>query len=165
MKCDHCDNEATVHEVTIKDGVNVERHLCEQCAATEGLAPAAGPVELIKAVLESQVGPRSDGCPLCGTTFDEFRHQTLLGCPGCYEAFESRLAPLIERAHEGATQHVGRAPRATEGAAVSEAARERAMRVMAIRRMLDEAVSSEQFERAAQLRDELRRLTGEGAPR
>ncbi len=43
-------------------------------------------------------------------TFREFRQQKLLGCPHDYDAFERALLPLIEGAHDGASQHVGKAP-------------------------------------------------------
>ena len=38
MKCDNCNNPATVHLTEIKHGKKIEKHLCEQCAAqNEGL--------------------------------------------------------------------------------------------------------------------------------
>ena len=37
MNCDRCDNEATVHELTVVNGVPHEKHLCEQCASQEGM--------------------------------------------------------------------------------------------------------------------------------
>ena len=41
MRCDRCENEATVHETLIKDGVPVERNLCESCAAQSGVVKIA----------------------------------------------------------------------------------------------------------------------------
>lgn len=43
MKCDLCDQEATVHEQTIRAGKVSERHLCERCAREAGISinPAA----------------------------------------------------------------------------------------------------------------------------
>ena len=58
-----------------------------------------------------EVVKQSPACGACGTTFAKFRQTGLLGCAQCYFAFEDRLAPLIERAHEGASQHVGKTPR------------------------------------------------------
>ena len=38
MKCNNCNNTATVHLTEIKGGKKIEKHLCEQCAAeNEGL--------------------------------------------------------------------------------------------------------------------------------
>jgi protein arginine kinase activator len=195
MKCDLCENEATVHEVTVKSGVKVEKHLCESCARQQGISvqPSVPINELITKYVMAHAAPsaapsapapsgtaRATVCPTCGTTYAEFRQTGLLGCADCYKAFEAQLSPLLERAHEGATHHVGKLPRRTLAAsrlsqgsgtaargleAVLGGAEERAKRLTAIRMQLDEAVSSEQYERAAKLRDELRRLSEMGAAR
>ena len=200
MKCDKCGGEATVHEVTIRSGKKVERHLCEQCAKGEGLpvqpqnvsvtqvlhqfiaqqaagaaAPLAGP---------SPEAAKASQCPVCGTTYAQFRHDGLLGCPECYASFEIQLGPLLERAHEGGTHHVGKVPRRIAGPAQPAALpappspgaphrsqrpsppkpaprpapEDRARRAESLKRKLAEAVASEQSEGAATLRDELRRL-------
>ena len=170
MKCDLCDRESTVHEVTVKGGVKIERHLCEQCAAEQGLQTNSGnPMEMLKSMAQPKRVPapaqRPSGCGACGTTFSEFKSSGVLGCPECYAAFESQLASLIERAHEGATNHIGKAPSTHPSGprpAIAAAIEERAHRIAAIRRLLDEAVKAEQYERAAQLRDELRKLTEVG---
>ncbi len=180
MKCDLCELEATVHEVTVRNGVKVERHLCEACAAQQGISVqhAVAPAELIKLILDPTGARRAQpkpaaACPKCGMTFAEFKQGGLLGCPACYKALEPQLGPLIERAHEGATQHVGKIPRRRDpGAApgpTSEPtppgdAGELVQRVSQLRRMLDDAVRAEHYERAARLRDELRKLTGADEP-
>jgi protein-arginine kinase activator protein McsA len=43
--------------------------------------------------------------------FAQFRNNGLLGCGACYAAFEGLLSPMLARAHEGGTHHVGRKPR------------------------------------------------------
>lgn len=174
MKCDQCDNEATVHEVTVREGEKIERHLCEQCAVQVGIAgeSAASPIEILKMIVDPPATrqTKATACPTCGLTFEDFRTGGLLGCPNCYEAFEARLLPLIERAHEGGLQHCGKIPTRLCGQAQTSKTRvlaalieERAHRAAAIRRQLEEAVKTEQYERAAQLRDELTRLTQEQA--
>lgn len=173
MKCDHCDNEATVREVTMKNGVRIERHLCEQCAQQHGISiqPQVSIDELIgKYVLPHVLGAQSTppaakgtACPSCKLGYSDFKQTGLLGCPDCYRVFETQLAPLIERAHEGAGQHIGKSPKRRGGgagpqASLTAALQERAQRLRAIRKQLDDAVKSEQYEKAAQLRDELRKL-------
>lgn len=180
MKCDRCDNDATVHEVTVLHGVKVEKHLCEACAASEGIAGATLGELLTKFMTQdAEVGakpkhvqkPRVVACSGCGFTFDQFRQAGLLGCPACYKAFETLLTPLIERAHEGATQHTGKIPKriaaraaghedeaATEAALVRAQIRERQERLKVLQRQLDEAVRGEQYELAARLRDQIRKV-------
>ncbi|MDX2131210.1 MAG: UvrB/UvrC motif-containing protein [Planctomycetota bacterium] len=168
MKCDHCDNEATVHEVTVRNGVKVERHLCEAHAAEQGIPVKGVPQigEIIKqhvTAMSQAATTRGSACPSCRTTFGEFKQHGMLGCAACYAAFEAQLGPLIERAHEGAARHVGKKPRrASDGSEDADRAQaelaERARRLARIRAELEDAVKEEQYERAARLRDELRRL-------
>ncbi len=180
MKCDRCDNDATVHEVTVRNGVKVEKHLCEACAAGEGIAGASLGELLTKFMTQdAEVGakpkhvhkPRVAACPGCGFTFDQFRQAGVLGCPACYKVFETLLTPLIERAHEGATQHAGKVPKriaaraagredeaATEAALARAQLRERQERLKVLQRQLDEAVRGEQYELAARLRDQIRKV-------
>jgi protein-arginine kinase activator protein McsA len=40
--CDLCGDQATVHEVSVHNGVGVERNLCERCAALAGLGLTLG---------------------------------------------------------------------------------------------------------------------------
>ncbi|MBC7835259.1 MAG: UvrB/UvrC motif-containing protein [Phycisphaerales bacterium] len=119
MKCQKCDNEATVHEVMIKGGKQVEKHLCEICAKAEGFAvQSKGQVAtLLTQFLATQVTPTAQGegvrsaCRSCGTTYAQFRATGDLGCPDCYAAFDAQLGPLLERAHEGGGRHVGKVPK------------------------------------------------------
>lgn len=156
-KCDRCENEATVHEVVIRNGEKAEKHLCESCAREGGVAlGATAPItDLITKFVISQAkgekpATKSGACAECGLTFAEFRQHGLLGCPECYTAFEPQLSSMIERAHEGATHHVGKTPKRAGGGAPS-----RHERIMRLRKELSEAIGSEQYERAASLRDQL----------
>jgi len=158
MKCDRCDEEAVVHEIVVQGGEKVEKHLCSSCASEEGLVPQQSgtlSAPLSKLVLSSSIiakpasgSPRS--CPGCGATWAEFRKTGLLGCPECYETFDEKLTPLLERAHEGSAEHTGKAPRR------SGEALDRRRLVAALRKQLLEAVDAEHYERAAELRDKLR---------
>ncbi|MGE3108741.1 MAG: UvrB/UvrC motif-containing protein [Phycisphaerales bacterium] len=191
MKCDLCENEATVHEWTKVGG---QRHLCESCAKQAGLpvqsqAPFSQIVaSLLKHAAENEAAEAAAGgeteveekagkplgaCAACGLELAQFRSTGLLGCPECYHAFESVLGPLIERAHEGATHHTGKVPRALDKGgrpAAGESAyadlgreeraraarrAEREKRAAALRAQLADAVAAEQYERAARLRDEV----------
>ncbi|TVQ63941.1 MAG: hypothetical protein EA378_00415 [Phycisphaerales bacterium] len=179
MLCECGLREATIHEVTITNGVRVERHLCEQCAQKLGLPlHQQAPVSEILAKFvskqgaQSVVGPRKPTaaqCPQCGLTFAAFKGTELLGCPTCYEAFEVPLSPLLERTHEGGTHHVGKVPkRALEASRLRgpEAMEkllgglaERQARIGSLRKQMEDAVKGEQYERAAQIRDEIRRVS------
>lgn len=164
MKCDLCDKSAVVHEVILRNGVKQELHLCEDHAKEQGYAlPGQPPLEKIlqQFVMASEPAtakPKittSVACEACGLTMADFRRSGTLGCPACYAAFGRSLEAIIERAQNGGTHHVGRTPERA-GASID--------RQLAIGRLvkdLDHAVASEEFERAAELRDRLRTLESE----
>lgn len=160
--CDHCAKPAVVHNTVIVNGKMAEVHLCEDHATAAGIQmPGHAPIHQLLGQLAQQVGqarPRGPACPECGHTFHDFKTSGLLGCPACYEAFAGTVSPVIERAHGGATEHVGKAPaRAGDG-------RQRAALLQQLVRELDAAVAAEQYERAAQLRDRIKEMRPAGAP-
>lgn len=166
MKCDNCNNPATVHLTEIKAGKKLEKHLCENCAAQlEGIGTAKGhqPInELLTNFVMAHSGiAKEQGlqCEGCGMTWAEFRQGGLLGCANDYKVFERELAPLIQRAHEGATHHIGKVP--TRRGAVGVPAKRRGTDVERLRRDLARAVEAEDYERAAKLRDQIRQAEAE----
>lgn len=156
--CQLCKEQpATVHLTDIENGQKRERHLCESCAEKEGILPK--PVNVmaqLSAFVQAGKAPAQQlaglTCPQCKLSFVEFRNKGVLGCPADYDAFEKALSPLIERAHQGATHHVGKTPqrlgiaRSTDGDLIR------------LRRELTRAVDDERFEDAAQIRDTIRSL-------
>ncbi|MGD9690250.1 MAG: UvrB/UvrC motif-containing protein [Phycisphaerales bacterium] len=165
-----------------------------QTQAPEALAQALSQAVMAQAMsgaMQAAAGKSKAGsntCPTCGITYGQFRQSSMLGCPACYAAFEAQLGPLLSRVHEGATHHVGKRPRRAPAAVSEPGARaqhplsarsERAGRgdsqasnpeaaaqeLAKLRTQLTQAILAEQYERAAQLRDEIRRLSDEsGTP-
>lgn len=162
-KCDKCDRPATHHSVEVIQGQKIEKHLCDLHAAEEGLAVKAvhTPInELLTNFVKLHSGAATTGsmgavelaCAECGLTFSQFREHSLMGCPACYKAFETPLGPLLERAHEGGTHHIGKVPRR------AGAGEQRQAQLMRMHKRLDEAVRAEDYELAARLRDDIRRF-------
>jgi len=111
----------------------------------------AGMVDAMTHTEEERIGHVQ--CPRCGLLYSSFKETGRLGCSECYAAFQFQLRPLLRRIH-GDTRHRGKAP--SHGAGSSSGARE-------IQRLHDElqrAVEREEFEKAAGIRDEIRRLGG-----
>jgi protein arginine kinase activator len=94
-------------------------------------------------------------CGTCGSTFARFRKTGLLGCPDCYEAFSKQLDGVIARSQNGASSHTGRVPDRSSALVDLQALRR------SLIEELDRAVASEQYERAASLRDRLHTLASE----
>jgi protein arginine kinase activator len=152
--CDCCPNPAVVHETLVHNGVKTEVHLCAEHAAERGyiLPTATGPSLIVSKLVEKASATAARAvktCPNCGMTMQSLRESGLVGCAICYRHFEEELGTLIERTQDGATAHVGRHPSQVSSLIDRAAARNR------ISRELREAVSREEYERAARLRDEL----------
>lgn len=163
MRCQICnESEATIHLTEINDGKRSEMHLCERCAAEQGLAIKSQiPLnELLSSLLAAQ--PADDelsgpsqmqaSCPHCGLTLEHFRKEGVLGCPYDYEVFEKPLLPLIERAHDGRSTHRGKLPSKTSQDT------KRNMELLNLRQQLEAAVQSEDYEQAAKLRDKINKI-------
>ena len=158
-KCERCGRPATVHLTEISGLEKVEKHLCEECASSEGIAIKANvPISqlLEDFILQASSGREDDQqkteCPVCGLSFNEYREQGVLGCPHDYDAFGDQLMPLIERAQQGADHHTGKVPRR---AGIDQ---RRQNQILRLRAELKGAVAAEDYERAAQLRDEIKEL-------
>jgi protein arginine kinase activator len=164
MKCQNCDAEATIFFKEVVDGQLREIHLCETCAAEKGFHLA---VEQNKLTIANQfiwmaenLYPESASkvgtvqCPSCGIRYSQFARTGRLGCADCYGAFETQLKQILRRIH-GATRHQGRAPRGGDGSTM------RRRDLGRLREELNRAVEREEFELAARLRDEIRKLNEE----
>jgi len=101
----------------------------------------------------SQTSAAPATCPLCGTTWTQFRHTGLMGCPHDYEMFERKLLPLLKRAQEGAGEHIGKISSRKKSQET-----DRQVTSLRLKRELQKAVDSENYEKAARLRDELRTI-------
>ena len=100
---------------------------------------------------------QGNSCEQCQITWAEFRQTGLLGCLHDYALFEKELSPLLQRAHEGATHHVGKVPTRRGGTGVPV---KRQVDVSKLRKELGKAVEAEDYERAAKLRDQIRQAEG-----
>ncbi|MEM9353719.1 MAG: UvrB/UvrC motif-containing protein [Planctomycetota bacterium] len=169
MKCQKCEKQATFHITDLVDGQPSEVHLCESCAQSF-LAPVdddqADVMPEMSGVLAQHlaVGETADelarldqrSCPVCGITFLEFRKQGRLGCPHDYVFFANELEPLLVNIHDE-THHVGKVPlRCPSGA-------DQQTQLIRLRREMKEAVSNEQYERASELRDEIKAIESSAA--
>lgn len=161
MICNNCGaTDAVVHLTQIVNNQMSTHHLCERCAAEKGLenAPDISNLPLIDVIAqmteEVPADPRMSGteCSFCGLTYEDFRRTGRLGCPHCYETFSAHLPQLLRRIH-GAVKHVGKVYLPPD-----PTASDMEKRLEGLRRRLHRAVQSEDFERAAELRDQIRAL-------
>lgn len=155
MQCEGCgEYEANVHLTHVVNGVSREVHLCDACAAKNGIN-ISGATSLsdilvgLGALEEVEDTGSSKACTFCHLTLGELRKGSRMGCATCYEVFGAELKAMLADMQKG-TKHAGKVP-------VAEAAAEvRDVRLEALERDLEEAVVKEDFETAAQIRDKIR---------
>ena len=163
MLCDDCKkNEARVHFIVLKNGGTTEMNLCRDCAArySKAMAGMSGGDysvnDFIKGVIRhmpdaseqaAEESPAEDEviftCPNCGMSFRDFAQQGKIGCSVCYETFREELAPLLRRLHGAGSQGGALALR---------------QRIERLRAGQERAVAKEDYEKAAEYRDEIRAL-------
>ncbi len=160
-QCDLCGkNEATMKVSQFdKNGKVTEISVCTDCAHARGFTDVqkikANVAEII-AELKNRVdeGDAKVVCRGCGMSYAEFKRQGRLGCAECYTAFHEQLLPLVRRIH-GAVQHVGRT--ATGGRKQAQVK----LNVQKLRDALTNAIKAEDYEKAAALRDQLKKTEGD----
>jgi protein arginine kinase activator len=177
MLCSNCGKRDV--EVLIKQVVNNEVHnlnLCRVCAEEMGfISPDVPSITISFSLGEPETSEQKKAkrmrlerrenvydslvCSSCGTKYSEFRVSGLLGCPGCYESFRFPLGARLQR-EQGAESHwVGSETFSEIGVledVVSTGSRARNERMESIDRLrheIEDAVSREEYERAAELKN------------
>jgi protein arginine kinase activator len=166
MQCDLCGKKkATVHLTEIVDEQITEMHLCEECAREKsvqmeqqfGLADLlAGLADFGKQVKDYEKA--SLKCENCGLNYDDFKKFGRLGCSDCYNAFNENLSTLLKKIH-GSNQHLGKMP--AQHAPVPQSP-DVSITLKDLKVQLQDAISKEDFEKAAELRDKIREYDKSG---
>ncbi len=163
MLCQNCErHEATTHNKRVVNGETTATHLCSECAANLGYGDFLSGFSLnLGGLFENFASERPKGaetslqlCPKCGSSFKDITKSGKIGCAECYNTFYEKLLPTLQRIH-GRIRHSGK---------VSEAACEenkKLNRIEALRCKLNVAVEEQNYELAAELRDEIRELEKE----
>ncbi|OPY58854.1 MAG: UvrB/uvrC motif protein [Pelotomaculum sp. PtaU1.Bin035] len=165
MLCERCGQRpATMHLTEISNGQKNDTHLCEVCAREIqpqgfGFVPQIHLHNFLASLLNHGMGEDKSyktettgkKCEKCGVFEGQIAKQGLMGCGDCYPFFEERLLPLLRRIH-GSTRHTGKVPARTGGRA------RLAKEINKLKNNLKEVVSREDFEQAAQLRDQIHQL-------
>lgn len=169
MKCQHCEKPATFHitELTEPSGP-LMLHLCEdharvylsqesEDAPTNALAGMLAKQLKLEQTAEQLAKLDKKTCPICGITFAEFRQAGRLGCSYDYVWFQDDLEPLLMNIH-GAKNHIGKRPTKNTGSPDTQ------HELIQLRREMQEAVRSEDYERAGELRDRIYSIENNSPP-
>ncbi len=158
MLCSICNkNEAKVHLTQIADGKMQKVDLCEACSKEKGVtdpgvfsltADLLGGIGVLPD-LEQPVAGAETKCPACGFTQADFKKTGRFGCAECYQAFSDGLEVLLKAMHKGTT-HKGKVPKAIQQS------RDNSEKLLKLQKQLEKAVTDEDFEQAAILRDAIK---------
>ena len=167
MICERCKkNEATVFYEENINGTSRSYSLCSECAAElkksgelSGFFSFGGVNSLHDQLFGGLFGLNQapakvrKTCPLCASAFSDLQKNGKAGCPECYKTFGEELRSSIRSIH-GNVKHIGRSP------AKFRKSREKENELKELKKQLKEAISNENFELAAELRDKVRALEG-----
>lgn len=165
MICQECNQRpATLHFTKIVNGKKNEFHICEFCAREKGESlPGSNSFsihQLLSGLLnfEQPLSPDRQNnqeelvCQKCEMTFQQFVRTGRFGCAHCYEAFQSKIDPILKRVHSGNTQHAGKIPKRIGGSIHLR------RKITTLKQELQNLVANEEFEEAARVRDEIRMI-------
>ncbi|MBM7588337.1 protein arginine kinase activator [Bacillus pakistanensis] len=170
MNCQECNERpATLRFTQVVNGEKTEVHLCEGCAQGKGEmfmfggSPGfsvnnllAGLFNMNAAMQKPTEEPFSSSsvlqCNKCKMTFDKFVEVGRFGCANCYETFKDYLDPILKRVHSGNVEHHGKIPQRIGGEIHVK------KKILQLKAHLQELIQQEEFEKAAEIRDEVRSL-------
>ncbi len=157
MICRICkDKVASIRLKEIINDVVTEFNLCQACydaRESEGTGVTESSTDKMLSELSiagvKVMEEEATDCSACGTSKMDLREKGRLGCSDCYSTFSVSLEPILSRIH-GAVEHRGKLPHP----AASNLDLKNELR--RLQEELQDAVVSENYERAAKLRDKIR---------
>lgn len=153
MKCDKCGkNIANTHIQSVINGRVTNLNLCSACAAIKGISAFGGNLFSEPNATETATSFEKT-CSGCGTKLSHIVESGLIGCPDCYKTFNKELSGAIRRLH-GRTNYRGKIPQTSAPRLDSSSI------VSKLREEMSKAIEVENFERAAELRDEIKEIEG-----
>ncbi|MBI4778558.1 UvrB/UvrC motif-containing protein [Candidatus Desantisbacteria bacterium] len=171
MRCEMCkQNEATVFFQQIINDKQTEFHLCEKCAHEKGvlmmsqisIANLLGGLVEPEKITSQEVELR---CKNCGLNYPSFCERGKFGCSECYQAFSQKLSTIFRKIH-GSTKHTGKRPTALAVSSPAGSPKVEPKDVLPscgdeinkLRQELQAAIKTEEFEKAAELRDKIKAM-------
>lgn len=170
MICQNCQQKTAIRHIHyVRNGIVRDIYLCNECANSHAF----------KSIYENDIFKimssfLNEGavnfkpavkCECCGSDFETIRKTGKVGCGNCYKVFYEELSPIISRVH-GNTLHVGKKPADStdsQSVAQSESQSEpkietKEQKIVQLKNEMAKAVKAEDFEKAAELRDEIKAL-------
>ncbi|MDR1498229.1 MAG: UvrB/UvrC motif-containing protein [Puniceicoccales bacterium] len=159
IPCSICGQPANVHWTKVINDKVTNIHLCESCAAKSNeihsliLPLAQIALSIIKSKIKEDEADDAPAkkCPRCGLTTSEFARIGRPGCVHCYSTFDEEISQIILRIQPG-KKHKGKRP---VGSTLKSALYEALVDAQA---RMNNAIKTENYEDAANLRDEIKKI-------
>lgn len=158
MKCQSCGKkEATVRYFEDINGVKQELHFCSDCASKlgfENFSDMFSPIftAIPKFYIEET---KEEKCDKCGYTFDKYLKTGFFGCPNCYDTFDKNLDDLFIKL-QGKTRHVEKLE--SKRKEVKKTKLNKEEQIAILKGQLADLVKQEEYEKAAVLRDKIKKI-------
>ena len=166
MLCERCNQKlATIYLTKIVNGQKTDHKFCIDCAKKENAFPITTDGSIsVDSLLKGFFGADKTSeqnkdavnivCPLCGMDLLKLAERGRFGCDKCYDVFDETALKTIKRIH-GHKRHMGKIPRRAGGTLNMK------KRMADLRSTLEAHVLKEEYEEAASLRDEIKKLEKE----
>lgn len=159
MKCDICKkNEAIIFVRNISGQLDVELHLCHECAKTRNVAiPGKDKEVSLSSLLSAEIqnalnySPGAKLCTACGKSVQSLTQTKIAGCPQCYVSLKREIISLLknENLYPSYTGSISKQHEQFDSN-LNERLR--------LQMNLEKAIASEDYEHAAFIRDKLKIL-------
>lgn len=166
MKCQRCLNkEANVSYTQVINGDKTKLYLCDECANdlnigmnfTFDFNDVFGAFFEEPTFVKTLEKQKTEVCDVCGTTYDDFVKTGVFGCENCYKVFSNRLDQVLKRLH-GNNRHVGKKLILNPSKAMVSTKIKTKSEIEKLKEKLKEHIKNEEYEKAAVVRDEIKKL-------
>ena len=158
-KCKQCTKPKVFHHTQVFGTTSKKIDMCADCPLASKLENPAGfgnmddefPKETGSIENDGLSNTSSPACPVCKYTAESFKKNGRMGCPSCYEFFSDTIRSLLPDMHRG-NRHAGKIP------VTMFTIEDLRLQLADFEVKLQDAISQEDFENAAQYRDRITEL-------
>lgn len=152
--CSHCTKPTQLYLSQVINGKLSKFSLCKDCPSA-ALISGSKSFDLTQHIGHAPVAPLAPStqslfCTHCGFSEEDFKKRGRLGCSRCYDSFATKLQPVLAKVQRD-IQHRGKGSEPLPEV-------DWTMEVTRLKTALDDLVRREEYEQAAEIRDQIKSL-------
>lgn len=154
MKCTNCGKNNA--NITYQQNINGEVTnliLCEECAKKLGIFNSFDNIFSPMVLDLDYILPEEVKCKKCGYTLSQYKSTGLFGCDECYDTFKNEIDAILLR-----LQGKNRTLKLKADKKVDKKPDKKVSKLDDLKEKLKKLVENEEFEEAAKIRDEIKKL-------